>query len=127
MAPVLFQIAAGGALGAVARHLSNQFVIRLVGTGFPAGTVVVNVLGCFAMGVAFILLTNQAGSASKSLPFVLSGFLGGYTTMSAFSLDVWTLFNTGRLIEAFAYVVSTIILSLAAMAAGVVLARWIIG
>ena len=90
-------IAAGSALGGLLRHGVTEFVMRLIGPGFPWGTLVVNVTGSIAIGVV-------AASAALGLPAewspvarhaVMTGLLGGFTTFSAFSLQTTTLWHEG--------------------------------
>lgn len=86
--PVVLQVALGGAIGAALRYLSGSAAIRLLGSGFPYGTMIVNILGSFLMGfAAFYMLERMDGSYARFAPFILTGVLGGFTTFSAFSLD----------------------------------------
>ena len=81
---------AGGGLGAVIRHFVNQLVTRLAGLDFPLGVMLINISGSFIMGLAAAFFAFKA-DASWSQPvrlFITTGILGGYTTFSAFSLDV---------------------------------------
>lgn len=121
MTLVLLQVAAGGALGAMARYLTGLAALRLVGGSFPWGTLVVNVAGSFLIGVLFAAL--EARGAMRLAPFLLTGVLGGFTTFSAFSLDTAALVGRGALFPAAAYVVASVTLSLAAVTAGLALAR----
>ncbi len=109
----ILSIALGGALGSVLRHLA------VAGFGAPWGVALVNVAGSFAIGVLFVLLAARTGLA----PFLMTGVLGGFTTFSAFSLDTLKLVEAGRPLEAALYVGASVFLSLAAVAAGVTLAR----
>lgn len=115
----LMQVAAGGALGATLRFLTGLFVGRFVAVPLPFGTFVVNVSGCLAIGFVFALLGGIGSSEARYTPFFVTGFLGAYTTMSAFALDTWILFDSGRMLEATVYVVSTVVLSLLAFVAGI--------
>lgn len=114
MHPVL-QVALGGAVGAVARHGVNIGAGRLLGPGFPAGTLAVNVAGSFLMGLLVVVL---AGRGNAPAPLLMTGFLGGFTTFSAFSLDTVTLWQRGQAAVALAYVAASVGLSLAALLAG---------
>lgn len=116
-------IAMGGALGAVARYLSVIFSERVLGTGFPWGTLCVNVIGSFLMGLAvaaFLELREEGGNS----PLVMTGFLGGFTTFSAFSLDAINLMQAGRPGAMLAYAGGSVILALVALILGMLLARW---
>ena len=117
----LSQVALGGAIGASLRYLSNVSAVRIFGPGFPYGTLFVNILGSFAMGVLIVALAKKGGT--HLAPFLMTGILGGFTTFSAFSLDSFTLWERGDITTALAYVAGTVILSLGALAAGIYLSR----
>lgn len=117
----LFQVALGGALGASGRYLTGVAALRLMGPGFPWGTLVVNVIGSFLMGVLVVALAHL--SATRFAPLLMTGLLGGFTTFSAFSLDALTLWERGQHAAAAGYVVASVILSLVAITAGLALAR----
>jgi CrcB protein len=122
--PVLLQIALGGALGAMARYLAVRLCLRLFGADFPWGTLAVNVVGGFAMGIAVVLLAERPEFGLQRLaPFVMPGVLGGFTTFSAFSLETVQLAEQGRTVAAAAYVGASVALSLGALAIGLRLAR----
>ncbi|WP_371037605.1 fluoride efflux transporter CrcB [Rhodosalinus sp. FB01] len=120
----LMQVALGGAVGAAARYLTVLAALRLFGTGFPWGTLSVNVLGSFLMGVLVIVLANLP--ATRIAPFVVTGVLGGFTTFSAFSLDALTLWERGETGTALAYVAGSVTLSLGAIVAGAWAARGVL-
>ncbi|MCK0137508.1 fluoride efflux transporter CrcB [Aliiroseovarius sp. F47248L] len=123
MTPLL-QVALGGAIGASARYLTGNAVTRWLGHGFPAGTMVVNILGSFLMGLLVVTLTRKGGQAVA--PFLMTGLLGGFTTFSAFSLDVITLYERGQIAAASGYVFGSVILSLAGLVAGLQVARMVL-
>ena len=123
MLATLLSVALGGALGASARYLTNVGVMRLVGPGFPYGTMIANVLGSFLMGVLVVMLARKGGMAYA--PFLMTGVLGGFTTFSAFSLDTITLFERGESGLAGLYVGLSVLLSLAAIALGMLATRWV--
>jgi CrcB protein len=104
-------IALGGALGAVTRYVIASAV------AFPLGTLTVNVLGSFIMGLAFVWFSTKT-SAHWPL-FVMTGFLGGFTTFSAFSLDVLKLFEAEKYMNAGGYVLASVVFSVLAVFAGV--------
>tara|TARA_R100000789_G_scaffold9365_2_gene13205 strand:+ start:1868 stop:2335 length:468 start_codon:yes stop_codon:yes gene_type:complete len=120
MAPIL-QVALGGALGASARYLTGIATARLLGKGFPWGTLTVNILGSFLMGVLVVALLHF--SANRFAPLLMTGLLGGFTTFSAFSLDAVTLYERGQVGVAAGYVAASVVLSIAALFAGLALAR----
>ena len=118
----VLQVALGGALGAVLRYLTGIGLIRLFGhTPLPLGVLTVNVLGSFLMGL-FIIAAAQRGLTHLS-PLVATGFLGGFTTFSAFSLQAVTLYERGALGLVAVYVIANVTFSIAALFAGMALAR----
>lgn len=120
----LLIVAAGGGAGAALRHLANLAALRLLGPGFPWGTLFVNVAGSLAMGLLIGWLARRTGGASNELRLLLAtGLLGGFTTFSAFSLDFATLWRDGAVAAAAGYVISSVLLSLAAIFAGLWLMR----
>lgn len=121
MAGTLLQVAMGGALGAVCRYLAGVWALRLLGGGFPWGTLGVNVLGSAAIGLVYVVLT--ARGLDRLAPLLVAGFLGGFTTYSAFSLDALALAGEGRWLAAAGYVLGTLALCLAGVAAGAALGR----
>lgn len=121
IAPVL-QVAIGGAIGASCRYLTGVGIARLVGvTGFPLGVLTVNVLGSFLMGV-FVVFAAQRGLTHIS-PLVMTGFLGGFTTFSSFSLEAVTLYERGDIGQAAFYVCASVICSIGGLMLGLWLAR----
>ncbi len=121
MLNTLFTVALGGAIGASGRYLVNVTATRVIGHGYPAGTLIVNVLGSFLMGVLFVVLAKKGGNVWA--PFLMTGVLGGFTTFSAFSLDTLALFERGQVASAAGYVALSVGLSLAALVLGVYAAR----
>ncbi len=119
----LLQVALGGALGATSRYLTGLATIRLIGAGFPWGTLTVNVVGSFLMGVVVVVLAQTVGN--RYAPLLMTGFLGGFTTFSAFSLDAVTLYERGAVGLAAGYVLASVVLSLLALMAGLWVARGI--
>ena len=124
MIQTLAYVALGGAVGASARYLAGVAAIRVMGPGFPWGTLTVNVVGSFVMGAVVVLLAHL--SATRFAPFLMTGVLGGFTTFSAFSLDVATLYERGDVGQAAIYVAASVGVSLAALFAGLFLTRSIL-
>ena len=120
MTPLL-QVALGGAIGASGRYLTGIAVTRALGKSFPWGTLTVNVLGSFAMGALVVILAHVSGN--RFAPLLMTGVLGGFTTFSAFSLDAMTLHERGAMGAALGYVFASVILSITALFAGLMLAR----
>ena len=114
-------VALGGAVGAALRYLTGLGVVRLLGQGFPMAIITVNVLGSCLMGV-FVVLAANRGLTHLS-PLVMTGFLGGFTTFSAFSLEAVTLFERGQTAAAAAYVVISVVGSISGLMLGLWVAR----
>ena len=119
----LLVVAAGGAIGASLRHLVNLAALRLIGPTFPWGTLTVNIVGSFAMGVFIELLARRVGASSELRLFVATGILGGFTTFSAFSLDVAVLWERGAHAAAAGYVAASVAGAVAALFAGLAIVR----
>ncbi|MCP4315343.1 MAG: fluoride efflux transporter CrcB [Hyphomicrobiales bacterium] len=117
MAHILI-VALGGAVGASLRHLVNLATLRMLGPNFPWGTLTVNVLGSFLMGIFIELLVRRLGGSQELRLLVATGLLGGFTTFSAFSLDVALLWERGAGVSAAIYAASSVVLSVAALFAG---------
>ena len=115
----------GGGIGAAGRHGINLAAARLFGTGFPAGTMLVNVTGSFVMGLAAAWFAFRASGdlSQHARLFLTTGILGGYTTFSAFSLDAALLWERGEVFNAALYVIGSVVLSLLALCAGLALVR----
>ena len=116
-------IALGGGIGAVMRYGITLLVQSWTGPGFPYGTLVVNVVGSLLIGFVVVFLNHRYHGNEVLRLFLVIGILGGFTTFSAFSLDTLKLVEKGQWGLAGAYVVGTVTLSLAAVFAGVFLAR----
>lgn len=110
-----FYVALGGAIGAALRY---QFSLLVA---FPVGTLLVNVIGSFAIGISWHLLMSKGAAAWG--PFVMTGVLGGFTTFSTFSLDTLRLVEAGRVFQASGYVLATVVLAIVGCYAGILLAR----
>lgn len=115
----------GGGAGAACRHGVNLSAARLLGIEFPWGTLIVNVVGSFAMGLLAAWFAFRAGpGATQHLRLLLTtGFLGGFTTFSAFSLDVALLWERGAVASMAGYVVASVLLSVGGLFAGLGVVR----
>lgn len=102
-------VAFGGALGAMARFGLISYLAPLDATRFPFWTVLINVLGSFVMGVAFVLIDEKLVLSAEWRLLLMTGFLGAFTTFSTFSLDALLLWNNGFPSAALAYVLTTVI------------------
>lgn len=119
-----FYVFLGAGLGGAMRHGVNLACARAFGTGFPWGTFSVNILGSFAIGALAAWFAFRSGGSSQHLRlFLVTGLLGGFTTFSAFSLDVAVLWERGAVLSAAGYIMASVILSIAAAFAGLALVR----
>ncbi|WP_438952410.1 fluoride efflux transporter CrcB [Porticoccus sp.] len=116
-------VAAGGALGAMARFGVNSLVFPLLGNRFPLGTLLVNVAGSVLMGIFYVLIIERGLLPTALRDLLMVGFIGAFTTFSAFSLDALALWQNGHLALAGAYVVLSLALCLAGTLAAIVLTR----
>ena len=121
--PVVLWVAAGGAIGAAARHGVNVLSGRLLGYDFPWHTLIVNVAGCFVMGLLVEAMALRLNVGNEMRAFLTTGILGGFTTFSAFSLDFALLVERKAFAAAGAYAAGSVLLSLAAIFAGLALVR----
>jgi len=116
-------IAAGGALGSVLRYGLSAWVYTLAGRGFPYGTLVINVLGCLAMGILFVLLVERTDASAVWRAGLLIGVLGGFTTFSTFSIETFNLIEQGAMAKAAGNMAASLFLCVGATWLGVILAR----
>ena len=119
-------IALGGALGAVARHFISHWSVVALGNGFPWGTLTVNVVGCFALGVVVEVMALVWSPAAEWRAFLTVGVLGAFTTFSAFALDISILHERGEMLQAILYVTVSVAGSIAAIFAGMSLTRTVL-
>ena len=99
----LLAVGAGGAVGAVCRYLLGQ-VLPTLGSGFPLGTFVVNLIGCFAIGLIAGFAGRQGGLEPRLVLLLQAGVCGGFTTFSTFSLEALSLIEEGEVGIAFLYI-----------------------
>ena len=116
-------IALGGALGAVARHFISHWSVVALGNGFPWGTLTVNVVGCFALGVVVEAMALVWSPAAEWRAFLTVGVLGAFTTFSAFALDISILQERGEMLQVIPYVTVSVAGSIAAILAGMSVTR----
>jgi CrcB protein len=113
----------GGGLGAATRHGINLGIARLLGTGFPYATLLINITGSVVMGLAAAYFAFKGDATQHWRLFLTTGVLGGYTTFSTFSLDVALLYERGEVGLAALYVVLSVLVSIAGLFAGFALVR----
>lgn len=116
-------IAAGGALGALSRYGLYTAVHAAAGRAFPYGTLVVNVLGSLAMGFLYVWLFDRLNVGAEWRAFLLVGFLGSFTTFSAFSLETLNLLEQGAAGRAALNVVASVVVCITAAWIGTIVAR----
>jgi len=118
-------IASGGAIGALLRYWTSIAVYNRLGTGFPYGTLAVNVIGSLLMGFLFIWFTDRVTMGPAIRGFLLIGVLGAFTTFSTFSLETLNLIESGQLGKAVLNVVVSVLVCVTAAGLGVLAARQI--
>jgi fluoride exporter len=120
-------IGLGGAIGSISRYLIGGHISRLLATTFPAGAVVgtfvVNITGCFIIGLLFGLANRHAWLTLEWRLFLITGICGGYTTFSSFSYESIQLFRQGNYLYFLMYVLFSVIVGLLATVGGAALAR----
>lgn len=122
MIEILF-IALGGALGAVSRYGVSSLFLQMLGPDFPYGTLVVNIVGSFVLGVVIGLGAYHVTMSEQFKLFFVTGFLGGFTTFSAFALNAVTLLERGDMMQASGYILVSVFLSMAMLMAGIAITR----
>lgn len=120
-----FLVFLGAGIGGVLRHGVNLVSLKWLGAWFPFGTMAINILGSGVMGLVAGFLAFKAGEGwtQHARLFLATGVLGGFTTFSAFSLDAILLWERGEAMSAAFYVLGSVVLSLAALVAGLALVR----
>lgn len=122
----LMYVAVGGAVGSMLRYITMILVSRINPTVFPYGTLTVNVLGSFLMGVLIAVIAGLTPARAKDLHLLLAvGALGGFTTFSTFSIDTFLLIERGMHVHAALYVLGSVFISLLALIAGMYLIKYI--
>jgi len=116
----------GGGIGAGARYLIQTEMIRRLGAGFPWWTLAINVAGCLLMGIIADLVTRRFGGSPEARALLMTGVLGGFTTFSAFSLDVAQLVERRDMLAAAGYIGGSVILTIAALYLGIAIARTVV-
>lgn len=117
-------VGAGGAAGAMARYAVATQAIHLMGPNFPWGTLVVNVVGSLVIGVLAELFALRFSVTPELRLLLITGFLGGFTTFSAFSLDAANMIQRGDLMNTGIYIGASVVLSIGALFLGLAATRW---
>jgi CrcB protein len=121
--PNLFLVMLGGAFGSAARYLVSRAEVALFGAAFPWGTLTVNIVGGFLMGLLGAGLMRFGEEAEQARLLLGVGVLGGFTTFSSFSLETFAMIERGDLVVAIGYVLASVIGAIGAVAIGMTLAR----
>lgn len=111
-------IAAGGALGAIARFMVTAYAYPVFENRFPLGTLLANILGSLLIGVCYVLIIEKELLAPEWRNFLMTGFLGAFTTFSTFSLDTFNLWQNGHWVTAALYCAASVFTCLVAVAIG---------
>jgi len=116
-------VAIGGALGSVARYALSSWIFDITNHKFPYATLIVNVAGSFVMGILFVVIVERAALPAEMRSLLMIGFIGAFTTFSAFSLDALGLWQNGHVQMSLIYMVTTVILCLVAISTAIWLTR----
>ena len=117
---MILAVALGGALGASGRYLVAQQALRLLGPHFPWGTLTVNIVGSFVMGLLVELMALKISVSPEMRAFLVTGILGGFTTFSAFSLEVAVLVERHAHGLALSYILASVLCSVGRAVSGLV-------
>jgi len=116
----------GGGVGAALRHGVNILAARYAGTGFPYGTLIINIVGSLVMGLIAEYFALKAGLPQRMRLFLTTGILGGFTTFSAFSLEVALLYERGQIAGAAIYIIASVVLAVGALFLGLAIVRLLV-
>ncbi|MDX1489967.1 MAG: fluoride efflux transporter CrcB [Pseudohongiellaceae bacterium] len=116
-------IALGGALGALSRYWAMHYIALLLPTRLPWGTFAVNALGSLLIGIFYVLVAEKVSVPEQWRAIILVGYLGAFTTFSTFSLDALLLILDGHYIQAFGYVLASVVICILAAGMGISLMR----
>ena len=115
-------VAIGGALGSMTRY-GVALLLPSVAGKFPWPTFTVNLLGSFLIGVVYVVIVEKQMLSPEMRLWLMTGFLGGFTTFSSFSLETLQLWQQGQVVQALIYVISSVVLCLIAVAIAVTLTQ----
>ncbi|MEB2843371.1 fluoride efflux transporter CrcB [Rhizobiales bacterium RZME27] len=116
-------VAAGGAVGSVFRYLVGIWAVRLFGTAFPWGTLAINVVGSFVIGLLAEMIARRFGGSTEMRLLLVTGLCGGFTTFSSFSLEFVGLVERGAMPLAVSYLAASVILAIGATFFGLFVGR----
>jgi CrcB protein len=116
---VVIIVFAGSGLGGVARYSMQSFILKLYPHIFPVGTLAVNILGCFLIGIFYTLSQRSEVLSPEWRIALTTGFCGGFTTFSAFAYENVSLLKTGNYLFVSLYIISSVVFGIAAVFAGI--------
>ena len=122
---ILISVFLGGGLGAIIRYLVIEQVNKLFLVAFPFGTIAVNVIGAFLIGLLSSYLAERFDVSENIKMFLIVGFCGGFTTFSSFNIEFYQLFSSGEILSSLIYVTTTFVLTVVAFYIGVSLLKLI--
>lgn len=121
----LLIIGLGGFVGSTLRYLTVRLVDSKFNTLFPFGTLTVNIVGSFLLGLVFMLATRKAGLTENARLFLGVGFCGGFTTFSAFAMENFNLLEQKLIGTALLYIIISVVIGISALAAGIWASRFV--
>lgn len=116
-------IGLGGGMGSIARYFFQKWFAENIQHPFPWGTFVVNILGCFLIGVFFAIAEKTTLLSAQTRLFLITGLCGGFTTFSTFAFENTNLMRSGDMVYTLLYIVSSVVLGIGAVFAGIVLIK----
>lgn len=119
----MLAIAIGAAIGANLRYAVSVWALHRFGSAFPYGTLIVNILGCIAIGSILGLAAERLPLSEPVRLLLVTGLLGGFTTFSSFGWEVYVLINLGNWLAVAAYIAASVIVGILGVFAGVALVR----
>jgi len=122
---ILISVFLGGGFGAIIRYLVIEQVNKLFLVAFPFGTIAVNVIGAFLIGLLSSYLAERLDVSENIKMFLIVGFCGGFTTFSSFNIEFYQLFSNGEILSSLIYVTTTFVLTVVAFYIGVSLLKLI--
>lgn len=120
---ILLIIGAGGFLGSIARYLSQQGISKMIPVLFPYGTLAVNIIGCFLIGIFYALSERTQALTPEWRLFLTTGFCGGYTTFSTFTYDAYQLIREGQYVSVSVYAAVSVFAGILATFAAISIIR----
>lgn len=119
---ILF-VGIGGGVGSILRYVSTMCMTKLFHVTFPIGTFLVNIIGCFIVGLLIGLTEHQQILSLNYRLLLITGFCGGFTTFSAFSAESLQMFESGNVLQGIFYMTGSILIGLLAVWLGFLLAK----